>query len=97
MVIITNTCDPTGELKRGRSPDCAVLLTAAHLRTRFFPYCAGVLMSEQEVKRAAQMCRAAGCWLLLDNTYEDFVYGGRRHYSSPEPNVVHVFSMSKVR
>ncbi|GAX73280.1 hypothetical protein CEUSTIGMA_g734.t1 [Chlamydomonas eustigma] len=55
----------------------------------------GVLMTKEEVDEAADICREAGCWLILDNTYEDFVYGSGHHYSSPLPHVVHIFSMSK--
>jgi hypothetical protein len=52
--------------------------------------------AREEVQQAAKLCADAGAWLLLDNTYEDFVYGGREHYADPSANVVHVFSMSKV-
>ncbi|KAG1677998.1 hypothetical protein FOA52_000793 [Chlamydomonas sp. UWO 241] len=55
----------------------------------------GVLMSKEEVQQAAKLCADNGAWLLLDNTYEDFVYGGLEHFADPSPNVVHVFSMSK--
>ena len=34
---------------------------------------AGVLRSRAEVQQAADMCAAAGAWLVLDNTYEDFL------------------------
>ncbi len=33
-------------------------------------------------------------WLVLDDTYEDFVYNGRHHCPSA-PHVLHVFSFSK--
>lgn len=55
----------------------------------------GVLLPRSELETAAQMCASAGCWLVLDNTYEDFVYGGRSHTCLAGPNVVNVFSFSK--
>ena len=55
----------------------------------------GVLLSEAEVKRAAAVCQAAGCWLVFDNTYEHFIYGGK-HICVPGDNVLHIFSFSKV-
>lgn len=55
----------------------------------------GVLMTQQEVQRAAEICGAAGAWLILDNTYEDFVYDGRQHHTATGDHVIHVFSFSK--
>jgi aspartate/methionine/tyrosine aminotransferase len=55
----------------------------------------GVLLSREELDRAVEMCARAGCWLVIDNTYEDFVYGGRKHYTPGGPHVVHIFSFSK--
>eukprot|EP00775_Hariotina_reticulata_P011561 gene11559-11705_t len=55
----------------------------------------GVLLPVEELQRATDMCAAAGCWLVLDNTYEDFVYNGRQHHAISAPNVIHVFSFSK--
>ncbi|WIA39771.1 hypothetical protein OEZ86_005827 [Tetradesmus obliquus] len=55
----------------------------------------GVLLSQQELQAAAAMCAAAGCWLLLDATYEDFVYDGRQHASVAGGNVISLFSFSK--
>lgn len=53
---------------------------------------AGVLMSAAEVQRAAALCAAAGSWLVLDNTYEDFVYDGRQHHCASGPHVINLFS-----
>jgi hypothetical protein len=47
------------------------------------------------VDQLAAMCGAAGAWLVLDNTYEQFVYGGQHHCASA-PHVLNVFSFSKV-
>ncbi|KAF6259878.1 pyridoxal phosphate-dependent transferase [Scenedesmus sp. NREL 46B-D3] len=55
----------------------------------------GVLLPKEELEEAAAMCAAAGVWLLLDNTYEDFVYGAQRHHSVCRANVIGVFSFSK--
>jgi aspartate/methionine/tyrosine aminotransferase len=47
------------------------------------------------VQRAADLCAAAGTWLILDNTYEQFVYGGRAHAAVGGPHILHLFSFSK--
>lgn len=66
------------------------------------PACTGVLLPRTAIAAAASMCAAAGAWLVLDNTYEDFVYDAeaREELAQPlvaGPNVVHVFSFSKVQ
>lgn len=49
-------------------------------------------MEPAEVERAAALCGAAGAWLVLDNTYEHFVYGaGRRHACVAAPHVINLF------
>jgi hypothetical protein len=55
----------------------------------------GVLLPKEELEAAAAMCAAAGTWLVLDNTYEDFLYEGRNHHTMSGPNVMSVFSFSK--
>ncbi len=57
---------------------------------------AGVLLSRGEVRRAAQLCQDAGAWLIMDNTYEHFVYDGRQHHCVAAPHIIHIFSFSKV-
>jgi aspartate/methionine/tyrosine aminotransferase len=59
------------------------------------PASAGVLLPKEELEAAAAMCAAAGAWLLLDNTYEDFVYGGQAHHSVCGGNVLNAYSFSK--
>jgi aspartate/methionine/tyrosine aminotransferase len=74
--------------------DCTAVLSELTLVL----YCcctAGVLLPRSELEAAARMCAAAGCWLVLDNTYEDFVYGDRTHHSLSGPNVLNIFSFSK--
>lgn len=53
-------------------------------------------MGRHEIERASQMCAAAGAWLVLDNTYENFVYDGREHFCLSAPHVINIFSFSKV-
>lgn len=55
----------------------------------------GVLLSKPELDRLADICKRAGSWLVLDNTYEDFVYDGREHYCPAGDHIIHVFSFSK--
>lgn len=56
----------------------------------------GVLMPRGELEAASAMCAAAGAWLVLDNTYEDFlIEPGSDHYCPPQPHVLHLFSFSK--
>lgn len=54
-------------------------------------------MERAELERASELCRRAGAWLLLDNTYEHFAYGGRAHHCISAPHVLNLFSFSKVR
>lgn len=56
----------------------------------------GVLLSEEEVNRLSLICEKAGVWLVLDNTYEYFVFDGRRHFCPSGRHVLHIFSFSKV-
>ncbi|KAG2432782.1 hypothetical protein HYH02_012914 [Chlamydomonas schloesseri] len=56
----------------------------------------GILLSRAELDAFSAACAAAGAWLVLDNTYEDFVFAeGGEHYCPAGPHVVHLFSMSK--
>ncbi len=56
----------------------------------------GVALSSEEVQRAARICALAGSWLVLDNTYEDFLYEDRQHTCVGAPNIINIFSFSKV-
>ena len=53
-------------------------------------------MTQSELERASQLCRDAGAWLVMDNTYEHFVYDGREHICIAGPHILHIFSFSKV-
>lgn len=56
----------------------------------------GVLMTRPELDRLARITKASGnTWLVLDNTYEDFLAGGREHYTPSGDHILHVFSFSK--
>ncbi len=52
----------------------------------------GVALSEGDIRAAAEMTAAAGAWLVLDNTYEQFMFDGRRHHCLGGPNIINVFS-----
>ena len=57
---------------------------------------AGFILTQAEVERAQAMTAAAGAWLVLDNTYEHFVYDDATpHFTLAAPNVVNIFSFSK--
>eukprot|EP00199_Chlamydomonas_sp_CCMP681_P002316 CAMPEP_0119111636 /NCGR_PEP_ID=MMETSP1180-20130426/36531_1 /TAXON_ID=3052 ORGANISM="Chlamydomonas cf sp, Strain CCMP681" /NCGR_SAMPLE_ID=MMETSP1180 /ASSEMBLY_ACC=CAM_ASM_000741 /LENGTH=423 /DNA_ID=CAMNT_0007098707 /DNA_START=46 /DNA_END=1317 /DNA_ORIENTATION=- len=68
-------------------PKCVVLVTPNNPT--------GVVLTKEEITRAAELCEKAGSWLVLDCTYEDFLYDGAQHHYSTSPNVIHIFSMSK--
>eukprot|EP00890_Picochlorum_soloecismus_P006017 jgi/Picsp_1/6416/NSC_03764-R1_transaminase transferring nitrogenous groups len=55
----------------------------------------GVVMSKEELDRAASLCAKAHAWLVVDNTYEHFVYDGKSHVCPKGEHVVHIFSFSK--
>lgn len=55
----------------------------------------GVALTQIEVSRAAELCQAAGAWLVLDNTYENFMYDGRKHFCASGSNIINIFSFSK--
>ncbi len=57
---------------------------------------AGVLLSREALERAAQLTARAGAWLVMDNTYEHFVYEGLQHHCISAPHIIHLFSFSKV-
>ena len=59
--------------------------------------CSGVTLSKAELQRLADMTAAASAWLVIDNTYEAFLFSRAQHHAINAPNIVHVFSFSKVR
>ncbi len=55
----------------------------------------GIVVPERTLERIATACASAGCWLVLDNTYEYFVYGDHKHHAIEAPHVINIFSFSK--
>jgi hypothetical protein len=41
------------------------------------------------------MTAAAGSWLVLDNTYEAYLYSGQKHLTPSGKHILHIFSFSK--
>lgn len=56
----------------------------------------GVLLDLPALQRVAALTKQAGAWLVMDNTYEHFVYDDRTHHCVPGDHIIHVFSFSKV-
>ncbi len=57
---------------------------------------AGVTLPREELDRLAEITHNAGTWLVIDETYEDFLFSGQSHYCPNADHIVHVFSFSKV-
>ena len=56
----------------------------------------GVVLPRELLQRAADLTARAGSWLVVDNTYDHFLYGGAEHEMPREaPHVIHVSSFSK--
>ncbi|CAL9241357.1 unnamed protein product [Arabidopsis halleri] len=55
----------------------------------------GTYVPEPLLKRISQICKDAGCWLIVDNTYEYFMYDGSKHSCVEGDHIVNVFSFSK--
>jgi len=55
----------------------------------------GTYIPELLLKRISDICRDAGCWLVVDNTYEYFMYDGLKHYCIEGDHIVNIFSFSK--
>eukprot|EP00850_Spirogloea_muscicola_P002590 SM000010S04228 [mRNA] locus=s10:291796:294415:- [translate_table: standard] len=47
------------------------------------------------LKRISGICKAAGSWLVVDNTYEYFMYRGLQHECVEGDHVINIFSFSK--
>ncbi|KAH6819844.1 Pyridoxal phosphate transferases superfamily protein [Perilla frutescens var. hirtella] len=47
------------------------------------------------LQRISDICKRAGCWLVIDNTYEYFMYDGRKHVCIEGDHIVNIFSFSK--
>lgn len=55
----------------------------------------GTYIPEPLLKRISDLCKNAGCWLVVDNTYEYFMYDGRKHVCLEDNHIVNIFSFSK--
>ncbi len=66
----------------------------------------GCVVPPASLARAAEACGRAGAWLVLDSTYEDFLFhddgsapppppSAAAHPALASPHVLHLFSMSK--
>lgn len=55
----------------------------------------GTYIPEPLLKRISDLCEKAGSWLVVDNTYEYFMYDGLKHSCIEANHIVNVFSFSK--
>jgi katanin p60 ATPase-containing subunit A1 len=55
----------------------------------------GTYIPEPLLKRISDICKDAGCWLSIDNTYEYFMYDGLKHSCLEDKHIVNIFSFSK--
>lgn len=55
----------------------------------------GTFIPEPLLQRISQLCRKAGAWLVVDNTYEYFMFNGLKHFCIEGDHVLNVFSFSK--
>ncbi|KAG2729199.1 hypothetical protein I3760_01G237700 [Carya illinoinensis] len=66
----------------------------------FAPYYFNAYMSFQmtgitNILRISDLCRDAGSWLIIDNTYEYFMYDDLKHSCMEGDHIVNIFSFSK--
>lgn len=55
----------------------------------------GAFIPKPMLQRISDLCKSAGAWLLVDNTYEYFMYDGMEHYCLEDKHIVNLFSFSK--
>ncbi|MED6183100.1 Aromatic aminotransferase iss1 [Stylosanthes scabra] len=55
----------------------------------------GTYIPEPLLKRISDLCKNAGSWLIVDNTYEYFMYDGLKHSCVEGNHIINVFSFSK--
>ncbi|KAF2948719.1 hypothetical protein DAI22_01g055100 [Oryza sativa Japonica Group] len=55
----------------------------------------GAFIPKPMLERISELCRNAGAWLVVDNTYEYFMYDGMEHYCLEGNHIVNLFSFSK--
>lgn len=77
-----------GSSERGKVPKLVVLVNPCNPT--------GVVLPRSLLQRASDLTAKAGSWLVVDNTYDHFLYDGAEHEMPPEaPHVIHVSSFSK--
>ncbi|CAL4965621.1 unnamed protein product [Urochloa decumbens] len=55
----------------------------------------GAFIPRPMLERISDLCKKAGAWLVVDNTYEYFMYDGMEHYCIEDKHIVNLFSFSK--
>ncbi|XP_042491245.1 aromatic aminotransferase ISS1-like [Macadamia integrifolia] len=55
----------------------------------------GTYIPDPLLKRISDLCESAGSWLVVDNTYEYFMYDGLKHSCLEGNHIVNIFSFSK--
>jgi len=55
----------------------------------------GAFVPRPMLERISDLCKNAGAWLVVDNTYEYFMYDGMEHYCLEDTHIVNLFSFSK--
>lgn len=55
----------------------------------------GTYIPEPLLKRISDLCKNSGSWLVVDNTYEYFMYDGLKHTCIEGDHIVNLFSFSK--
>lgn len=55
----------------------------------------GMCIPEKLLQKISELCKKAGAWLIVDNTYEYFMYNGLKHSCIEGDHIVNVFSFSK--
>ncbi|KAJ4953082.1 hypothetical protein NE237_029914 [Protea cynaroides] len=55
----------------------------------------GTYIPESLLKRISDLCANAGSWLIVDNTYEYFMYDGLKHSCVEGNHILNIFSFSK--
>src|SRR5262245_11828517 len=68
-------------------PDSAAIEAKIGPKTRGILICSpnnptGTVYTDDEMARLAAICRARGLFLIADEVYREFVYGGARHHSA---------------
>ncbi|XP_072964857.1 aromatic aminotransferase ISS1 isoform X2 [Typha angustifolia] len=55
----------------------------------------GAYIPKPILQKISDLCRSAGAWLVVDNTYEYFMYDGLKHFCIEDNHIINLFSFSK--